>query len=304
MTLSFSVITPSYNQGQFIERTIKSVLNQAGVEFEYIVCDGGSTDHTLAILQKYEAYLRWYSEPDGGQADAVNKGIRNTTGNIIAWINSDDIYYPGTFEKIRAIFTNHPEVQALYGRADWIEADNTPLKEYPTRSWSYQRLKQECFLCQPAVFFRRSLVEQYGDLDVSLNYCLDYELWLRYGKHVSFLYVPDKLAGSRMYAANKTIAQSLAAHCETNIMLSSKFGIVPGSWLVGYALVKTEMDSGISRFDTTRTYEFLTLLVRTALLELFKHNKPALLKMGPKMLFWLLFPNLAWFRRENIVHLI
>ncbi|HIK46787.1 MAG TPA: hypothetical protein IGR64_18215 [Leptolyngbyaceae cyanobacterium M65_K2018_010] len=107
-----------------------------------------------------------------------------------------------------------------------------------------------------------------------------------------------------MYAANKTLAQSLAAHSETNAMLLSKFGVVPGSWLVGYALVKTEMDSGISRFDAARTHEFVALLVRFSLLELLKNNKPALLKMAPKMLLWFLFPNHAWFRRENILDLI
>jgi len=304
MSLTFSIITPSYNQGQFIERTIQSVLNQAEITFDYMVCDGGSSDNTLAVLKKYQPYLRWVSEPDEGQADAVNKGIRNTTGDIIAWINSDDVYYPLALRKVRDIFKAFPDVKVVYGNANHIDQTDGIIRPYPTEPWRYNRLKKTCFLCQPAVFFRRSLVERYGGLDNTLQYCMDYELWLRYGQHADFYFLPEKLAGSRMYASNKTMGQALAAHAEINRMLEAKLGVIPANWLLGYALVKVEKDYGISRYDRTQTNYFVRLLIQFSYLELMRHNRLAFFKIAPKMVFWFLLPDRAWFRREDILALV
>ena len=304
MSLTFSIITPSYNQGQFIERTIQSVLNQAEITFDYMVCDGGSSDNTLAVLEKYQPYLKWVSEPDEGQADAVNKGIRNTTGDIIAWINSDDVYYPLALRKVRDIFKAFPDVKVVYGNANHIDQTDGIIRPYPTEPWQYNRLKKTCFLCQPAVFFRRSLVERYGGLDNTLQYCMDYELWLRYGQHADFYFLPEKLAGSRMYASNKTMGQALAAHAEINRMLEAKLGVIPANWLLGYALVKVEKDYGISRYDRTQTNYFVRLLIQFSYLELMRHNRLAFFKIAPKMVFWFLLPDRAWFRREDILALV
>jgi glycosyltransferase involved in cell wall biosynthesis len=303
MSFVFSVITPSYQQGRFIERTINSVLAQ-DVSLEFIVVDGGSQDNTLGILKKYREQLLWISEPDDGQADAINKGIKKTSGEIIAWINSDDIYYPGILRKVQAIFTNHPEVQVVYGNADWIGENDGVLKSFPTESWSYARLKESCYLCQPAVFFRRSLVESYGVLDSSLQYCMDYELWLRFGQYTDFYFLAEKLAGSRLYASNKTVGQTFVVHAEINRMLEAKLGVIPANWLLGYALVKVEKDCGISRYDRTQTYRFVVLLIQFSCRELMIHNRFAFLKVLPKMVFWLLVPDRAWFRREDILALI
>jgi glycosyltransferase involved in cell wall biosynthesis len=304
MSLTFSVITPSYNQAQFIERTIQSVLTQSDVNLEYTIWDGGSTDQTVDILKAYQTRLRWLSEPDGGQADAVNKGLAMATGEIIAWLNSDDVYYPGALAKVATIFTLNPDIQVIYGKADWIDEHNNILKAYPTEPWRYKRLKEACFLCQPAVFFRRTLVEKYGVLDKTLQYCMDYELWLRFGQYVDFYYLPEKLAGSRMYSSNKTIGQSLAAHTEINQMLQAKLGVIPANWLLGYALIQVEKNYGISRFDRTQTRRFVALLVWLSFLELIKHNKFSLFVIAPKMLFWFLLPDRSWFRRGEILSLI
>ncbi|NJL47129.1 MAG: glycosyltransferase [Leptolyngbyaceae cyanobacterium SM2_5_2] len=240
MTLTFSVITPSYNQGQFIERTIQSVLSQDGVVLEYLVCDGGSSDQTIDVLRQYQHRLRWVSEPDGGQADAVNKGIEQTTGDIIAWLNSDDVYYPAALSRVQHIFETHPEVQVVYGDAYHIDENDGVIELYPTASWDYQTLKEVCFLCQPATFFRRQLVEKHGLLDISLKFCMDYELWLRYGKITNFFYLPQVLAGSRLYQDTKTLGQRVAVHYEINEMMVSKFTFSPEKWVLAYASVLVE----------------------------------------------------------------
>ncbi len=240
MALTFSVITPSYNQGPFIERTIQSVLAQTEVTFDYLVCDGGSSDQTVDILKQYSQHLRWVSEPDAGQSDAVNKGIRQTQGDIIAWLNSDDIYYPSALSRVQDIFETYPEVEVVYGHANHIDREDGFIEAYPTEPWDYERLKEVCFLCQPATFFRRRTVEQWGALDARLKFCMDYELWLRYGKYGRFFYLPELLAGSRFYQDTKTLGQRVAVHYEINDMMLKHFSRSPEKWVLAYASVWVE----------------------------------------------------------------
>ncbi len=250
--MKFSVIIPSYNQGPFIEQTIQSVLNQAGdFHIEFAVIDGGSSDGTVATLTKYKTVVKsdasaidcegidfsWISEKDNGQADAVNKGIAGTSGEIIAWINSDDIYYPGAFEYVRRIFQENPDVDVVYGLCNHIDEHDGVIELYPTEPWNYDRLFDKCYICQPGNFFRRKLIDEYGPLDPSLRYCMDYELWLRFGRSARFFYLEELLAGSRMYSANKTLGQRTAVHNEINDMFLEKFGKVPRKWIYGYAKV-------------------------------------------------------------------
>jgi glycosyltransferase involved in cell wall biosynthesis len=265
VNLRFSVVTPSFCQGRFIERTIQSVLAQGIADMEYVICDGGSKDETIEILKLYDDKIRWVSEPDKGQADAVNKAIAMATGDIIAWINSDDVYYPGAFEAVKRIFEANPTVQIIYGDADHIDERDEIINSYPTESWNYERLLETCYLCQPAVFFRRSLVEKYGNLDASLNFCMDYELWLRYGKHVDFYYLPTKLAGSRLYKTNKTLGQRLAVCTEINDMLRREFNFVPTNWIFGYAHAKIEETKQLDRTDPVQNKQFVKELVFTTL---------------------------------------
>lgn len=239
--MKLSIITPSYQQGPFIERTIQSVLNQQYPDLEYLIFDGGSTDETVEVLKKYQSSLQWVSEKDNGQAHAVNKGILASTGDIIGWLNSDDVYYPGAFQKVMDFFEEHPEIDIVYGLADHIGLDDKAFEEYPTESWNFERLKDICFICQPSVFFRKKVFQQYGLLREDLNYCMDYEYWLRLGQNgVNFALINEKIAGSRFYQDTKTMGARKKVHYEINDMMKEKFGMVPTRWLFNYAHVLLE----------------------------------------------------------------
>lgn len=244
--MKVSIVTPSYNQGQFIERTLQSVASQSGAEIEHVVFDGGSTDETVEILKAFKPTVRWISKKDKGQTDALNQGIQDTDGEIIGWLNSDDIYYPGAIARVVAYFSEHPEVDVVYGLADYIGIDDRPFDTYPTEPWDFERLKETCFICQPALFFRRSVVDKFGLFDESLNYCMDYEYWLRLGKSGErFAFLEEKLAASRLYAENKTMSAKVKVCTEINNMFIRHFGEVPDKWLVMYAFaVVTQGDPG------------------------------------------------------------
>ena len=259
--MKVSIVTPSYNQGRFIERTLQSVASQTGAQVAHVVFDGGSTDETVEVLKRYGDCVRWVSEKDKGQTDAVNKGIRATDGEIIGWLNSDDIYYPGAIARVVEYFNAHPDVDVVYGMADHIDLEDRPFEAYPTEPWDFDRLHETCFICQPALFFRRRVVEQHGLLDEALHYCMDYEYWLRLGKAgVKFGYLEEKLAGSRLYADNKTLGARVKVHKEINDMFKKKFGKVPDQWLFSYAHVAVEGKT--NREESPRLF-VINLLVST-----------------------------------------
>ena len=286
MALTISVITPSLNQGRFIDRTIRSVLSQNVEDLEYFVVDGGSRDETLEILKRYTGRLKWISEGDNGQADGVNKGIRATRGDIIGWLNSDDIYYPGALSFVLSFFEEHPEVDVVYGDADHINIDDTLMEPYCTEDWDFERLKKICFLCQPAVFFRRRITETAGLLDARLQYCMDYEYWLRLGAITPFKRLNRNLAGSRMYEENKTLGSRVPVHREINNMFRSRLGYVPLKWIYAYAHVVADQ-KGYDRLDPAENFRYVCLLVWTGLKSCFHWRRGLSVRSIKTMSGWI-----------------
>jgi len=203
-----TIITPSLNQGGYIQTTINSVLGQDYPALEYQVRDGGSTDQTLTILKSYGERLCWYSEPDTGQSNAINKGWQNSQGDILAWLNSDDCLYPGALERVGAYFRDHSEVDVLYGDCDIIHQSGKVLQPYPTKIFDFSDLVLTSvnYIPQPATFIRKQVLEDIGYLDESLDYVMDFDYWLRAGKTHRFAYIHERLAGLRSHYQAKSIA--------------------------------------------------------------------------------------------------
>jgi glycosyltransferase involved in cell wall biosynthesis len=203
--LKISVITPSYNQGEFIEDTINSVLAQKYKNFEHIIIDGGSTDDTLKILNKY-THLKWISEKDKGQSNALNKGFKMAKGDIICWINSDDTLEQGTFKKVNAFFQKKKKFDMVEGGINIIGRKGNKIKYIPPRRISVDSLLNKMkSVNQQATFFKRNLLVKYGYLDEKIHCCMDHDLFVRFlinGCKVGILNEP--LANFRIYETTKT----------------------------------------------------------------------------------------------------
>jgi len=287
MQPTISIITPSFNQGQFIERTIRSVLTQGIANLEYFIADGGSTDETLDVIRQYRDrdQLSFVSEIDKGQADGVNKGILATTGDIIGWLNSDDIYYPEALAAVLTYFAAHPDTDVVYGDAFYIDENDNILEPYHTEDWNYGSLRKLCYLCQPAVFFRRRLVAEAGLLDDSLSYCMDYEYWLRLGELTPFARICKVLAGSRMYQGNKTLGSRLAVSKEINDMLLQKTGDVPDEWIYSYAFVAAQ-EKGLAKDKALWNLSSIMLLIFIMLTSFFHWKRRLPVRAMKQMVVW------------------
>jgi glycosyltransferase involved in cell wall biosynthesis len=211
--MRFSIVTPSFNQRIYLEQTAASVLGQAGgLELEWIVVDGGSTDGTVDFLRSLaDPRVHWTSEPDQGQADALNKGLQRASAEIIAWLNSDDLYAQGALADVAGAFAQHPQAGWVIGQCDIIDAENRPIRDGVTRyknrglrRYRYRRLLRENFISQPAVFFRRDWLERVGPLDASLHHAMDYDLWLRLGQLGDPVVLNRPLAHFRIHSTSKT----------------------------------------------------------------------------------------------------
>jgi glycosyltransferase involved in cell wall biosynthesis len=202
-----SIITPSYNQAPFLEATIRSVLEQDHPHLEYIIVDGGSTDGSLEIIQKYADRLSWWvSEKDHGQTDAINKGFAHARGDVLAWLNSDDTYIPGAVSAAVKVLQNEPETGLVYGDADFIDKNGDTLGSFPAAQTDYQRLRRGfVHIPQQAAFFRANLWNKVGPLDTSFYFAMDYDLWVRIAAIAPILYTHQLWANFRLHAQGKTV---------------------------------------------------------------------------------------------------
>ena len=212
-----SIVTPSYNQARFIERTIRSVLVQDYPELEYIVLDGGSTDHTVEILKNYDRDLSfWCSEKDRGQTHAINRGFARSTGEIIGWLNSDDMLFPGALHRINRVFSEHPEVDVVYGNGVWIDEFDRVIRkrrngEFHFKTWLYGMADP----FQPEVFYRRGVLEKGGYLNEEFHMLMDREWWIRLAKSgCNFMYVNDEFAALRKHTQTKSSRQRMVNDLE------------------------------------------------------------------------------------------
>jgi len=218
---SVSIITPSYNQAAYLEHAIRSVLSQDYSPIEYILMDGGSTDGSLEIIQKYAARFDWWvSEPDQGQADAINKGLKRARGEIVAWLNSDDLYLPGAVSAAVRALQEDPEAGMVYGDAITIDAQGCPLKMLRFPDWGLEEFIGFRIICQPAVFMRRAALERAGWLDTFYHYMLDHQLWVRIAENSRVRHIPQVWAAARHHPGAKNVAQPLEFSREIFHMLS------------------------------------------------------------------------------------
>ncbi len=205
-----SIITPSLNQCAYITEAIDSVMKETHTKLEYIILDGGSTDGTFSVLEEYGRryqQIRWMSESDKGQAAAVNKGMKMAKGDIIAWLNADDVYMLGALDIVSEYFQKYPEVDIVYGDCDYTDEAEGFLEAYSTAPYDYAKLVKFAinYIPQPATFIRRRVLESVGFLDESLHYVMDYDYWIRAGLRHNIAYIPVKLAKMRVHRDAKSI---------------------------------------------------------------------------------------------------
>jgi glycosyltransferase involved in cell wall biosynthesis len=204
-----SIVTPSYNQAAFLEQTLRSVLDQDYPKIEYLVADGASSDGSVELIKKYQDRLAWWvSEPDSGQADGINKGLRHARGEIVAWVNSDDYYLPGAISAAVKALQANPQAGMVYADAQAVDGNGQVTNLMKGAQWTLEDLMSFRIICQPTVFMRRSILEQAGTLDLAYHFLLDHQLWLRIAALAPLKYIPQTWAAARFHGAAKNVAQA------------------------------------------------------------------------------------------------
>jgi glycosyltransferase involved in cell wall biosynthesis len=221
-----SIITPSFNQGNYIEATILSILNQNYPNLEYIVIDGGSTDHSVDIIRRYENQLAyWVSEPDDGQTHALNKGFHKATGDILCWLCADDLYEPWTLTEVADFFQTHPKAQFVYGNALWIDPEDNFIRYQKEVAFNrFILLYGHNFIPQPSTFWRNDLHRKIGELDPSFDIMMDADLWLRFADFAQLYQHPRIWSRIRMHTEQKTQRLRGRGRLEAQMLRQRYFG--------------------------------------------------------------------------------
>jgi glycosyltransferase involved in cell wall biosynthesis len=244
-----SVIIPSFQQGEFLERTLQSVLSQRGVTLEVIVKDGGSTDGTVEILRRHKDRIRWTSGTDGGQAAAINAGLREASGGLVCYLNSDDVFLEGALAAVvKAAASSSSDF--FYGRARKIGPDDEPLGDYPVEPWDAGRLLETCFISQPACFWRRRAHETIGYFDESLHFAMDYDFWLRAAGPGRFEFIDAPLAAARIHPGAKTMIRRADSFEEAfAVVRRHRPGYSSRRWILALAQARAERRLRASAWD-------------------------------------------------------
>ncbi|MCZ2145175.1 MAG: glycosyltransferase [Anaerolineales bacterium] len=203
-----TIVTPSFNQAAYLPETMRSVLEQDYPNLEYIVMDGGSEDGSAAIIRGFSERLAyWQSQPDQGQTDAINQGFARASGEILAWLNSDDLLFPGAVRAAVRQLQAHPEAGMVYGDALLINAAGKKIGNFPAAQTDYKKLRRGyVHIPQQAAFFRADLWRQVGPLDPTFYFAMDYDLWVRLAAKAPLVYVPELWAAFRLHGDAKSIA--------------------------------------------------------------------------------------------------
>lgn len=241
-----SVVTPSYNQAEYIRDTLDSVQRQSYDHVEHVVVDGESDDGTLDILREYEDAIEWISEPDDGQSDAINKGFDMVDGDIVGWLNSDDVYFDTeALERVISYF-NRYDADVIYGDMALLDAESNVLKVHTVPDFDYNKLLRYCFIEQPALFFRSNVLEE-ERLDTDLAYVMDYEFWLRLARKNEFRHVSDVLAGDRNHDQRKILKDREAMQAEGRKMTRAYGATDPDTLTHQVERVRDIVTSGLPR---------------------------------------------------------
>ena len=206
MKPSISIVTCSYQQARYLEATIRSVVSQGYRPLEYLVIDGGSRDGSRQIIERHSSELHyWVSESDKGQSDALIKGFDRSTGDVMGWLCSDDLLLPGALAKVGDFFSRHPEISVVYGNALWIDAAGNFIRAKAEPGFNRLAFTYDHnYIPQPSMFWRRSLYEAVGGLNVKFHLAMDSDLWQRFSQKAKIAHIPDFLSCMRFYPEQKT----------------------------------------------------------------------------------------------------
>ncbi len=235
MSPLISIVTPSFQQAPFLRACLDSILNQDYPNLECIVMDGGSTDGSVEILKEFDDRITWTSGKDGGQAAALNQGFSQAKGSILGYLNSDDRLLPGALQSVAKAFRENPSADVVYGRAELIDRDGEPLALYPTVPFEREVLYGDCFICQPAAFWRRETADRIGSFEESLHATMDYDFWIRIARADGFfLYLEEVLAQSRDYPETKTRSNRARVFHEIFSLSRRHLGGIHPRWIDSY----------------------------------------------------------------------